>query len=126
MPYLVAFLKWPTDKTDEMVKKAIEVVKKYPEDRSLGEPVVPTAFKGGLEGMRAFLENHKNIILIGTATEIPKSMWEYKSRFWAFFEVHDVKPLNEKHFLEMMEKMARFYDGDSLLDDNKKLRKIFY
>lgn len=53
MPYLVAFAKWPTDKTAEMVKKAIEVVKKYPEDRSLGEPVIPNAFKGGLEGMRS-------------------------------------------------------------------------
>ncbi|UCE37727.1 MAG: tetratricopeptide repeat protein [Thermoplasmata archaeon] len=77
----------------------------------------------GFEGMRAFLENHSNILLIGTATEIPKSIWKYKSRFWAFFKVHDVKPLNEKDFLDMMERMARFYDGETLLDDNGKLRK---
>ena len=53
MPYLVAFARWPTDKTAELVKKAIEVIKKYPEDTSLGEPIIPNAFKGGLEGMRS-------------------------------------------------------------------------
>ncbi len=65
MPYLIGFTKWPTDKTAEMVKKAIEVVKKYPEDRSLGELVVPDAFKGGLEGMRAI-----------TITEVKKGKLE--------------------------------------------------
>jgi len=53
MVYLVAFAKWPTDKTAELVKIAIEVAKKYPEDTSLGEAIIPNAFKGGLEGMRS-------------------------------------------------------------------------
>jgi len=65
MPYLIGFMKWPTDKTDELVKKAFEVVKKYPEDRSLGEPVIPNAFKGGLEGMRSI-----------TITEVKKGKLE--------------------------------------------------
>jgi tetratricopeptide (TPR) repeat protein/energy-coupling factor transporter ATP-binding protein EcfA2 len=119
-------LLWNYDEKLEFVEKQLE---KFPKKKiilmmeNLQELMEMRPQEKGFEGMRAFLENHKNILLIGTATELPKSMWKYKSRFWAFFEVQDVKPLNERHFLDMMEKMARFYGGDILLDDNKKLRK---
>ncbi len=53
MVYLVVFTKWPTDKTAELVKIGIEVAKKFPEDTSLGEQIIPNAFCGGLEGMRS-------------------------------------------------------------------------
>ncbi|MBA7622651.1 hypothetical protein ES703_30029 [subsurface metagenome] len=53
MPYLVSTACWPSDKGDEVVKKAIEVIQKYPPDLSLGEPVVPNAIKASPEGMRA-------------------------------------------------------------------------
>jgi hypothetical protein len=43
MPYIISTTCWPSDKTPEVVKKAIEVVKKFPEDKSLGEQVVPNA-----------------------------------------------------------------------------------
>jgi len=32
MPYLITFTKWPSDKTPEVVKKAIESNKKFPDD----------------------------------------------------------------------------------------------
>jgi len=53
MPYLVSTTCWPSDKTDEMVKKAIEVAQKYPPDLSLGEPIVPNAIKASPEGIRS-------------------------------------------------------------------------
>jgi len=53
MVYLVLFAKWPTDKTAELVKIAIEAAKKFPEDPSLGEAIIPNAFNGGLDGMRS-------------------------------------------------------------------------
>ena len=52
MPYIVSFACWPSDKTDEVVKKAIEVVQKYPPDPSLGEPLVPNAVKATTNGIR--------------------------------------------------------------------------
>lgn len=52
MPYLVSFTCWPSDKTDEVLKKAIEVLQKYPPDPSLGEPVVPNAAKATLNGIK--------------------------------------------------------------------------
>jgi len=32
MPYLITFTKWPSDKTVDVVKKAIESTKKFPPD----------------------------------------------------------------------------------------------
>ena len=52
MPYLVVFTRWPSDKVPEVVKKSIEVTRKFPEDTSLGEAIVPNAIKGSMEGMR--------------------------------------------------------------------------
>lgn len=52
MPYIISFTKWPSDKASEVIKIAIEVAQKYPPDDSLGEPVVPNAVKGSLEGLR--------------------------------------------------------------------------
>ena len=57
MVYLVVFTKWPTDKTAELVKIGIEVAKKFPEDTSLGEQIIPNAFCGGLDGMRSLAVN---------------------------------------------------------------------
>jgi hypothetical protein len=52
MPYLVSFTCWPSDKTDEVVKRAIEVAQKYPPDLSLGEPVVPNAVNATTDGIK--------------------------------------------------------------------------
>jgi len=51
MPYLITFTKWPSDKSMEVVKKAIESNKKFTEDESLGEDLIPgNAIKSTSEG----------------------------------------------------------------------------
>lgn len=53
MPYLISFAKWPSDKTDEVIKKVIEANKKFPPDESLGEDLVPgNAIKATKEGTK--------------------------------------------------------------------------
>ncbi len=51
MAYIVVYTRWPSDVIPEIVKKAIEVARKFPEDESLGESVVPNAVKGTLDGI---------------------------------------------------------------------------
>jgi len=53
MPYLVSFASWPGDSNVEMVKKAIEVAKKYPPDESLGEQIVPNAINADMDGIKS-------------------------------------------------------------------------
>ena len=53
MPYLVVFVRWPGESTAEMVKKAIEVDKKFPPDDSLGEEIVPNAINADMDGIRS-------------------------------------------------------------------------
>ena len=53
MPYLITFTNWPSDKTPEVVKKAIESNKKFTEDESLGEDLIPgNAIKSTKEGAK--------------------------------------------------------------------------
>jgi len=53
MPYLITFTTWPCDKTTEVIKKLIESNKKFAEDESLGEDLVPgNAIKGTKEGSK--------------------------------------------------------------------------
>jgi len=51
MPFVVMRTLWPFSKKDELIKKAIEVRKKYPEDKSIAEQKV-SATRGTLEGVR--------------------------------------------------------------------------
>ena len=51
MPYVVVRTLWPFSKKDELIKKAIEVRKKYPEDNSIAEQNV-SATRVTLEGVR--------------------------------------------------------------------------
>ena len=53
MPYLITFTKWPTSKTNEVIKKAIEANKKFPPDESLGNDLTPgNAIKVTMEGAK--------------------------------------------------------------------------
>jgi len=53
MPYLITFTKWPSDKTTEVIKKVIESNKKFAEDESLGEDLLPgNAIKATKEGVK--------------------------------------------------------------------------
>ena len=54
MPYLITFVKWPSDKTPEVLKKAIESNKKFPEDESFGEDLIAgNAIKSTIEGAKS-------------------------------------------------------------------------
>ncbi len=53
MPYLISYSCWPSDKTSEVVKKAIEANKKFPPDESLGEQIVPNAIKATKDGVKS-------------------------------------------------------------------------
>ncbi len=53
MPYLVTFVRWPGESTAAMVKKAIEVNKKFPPDDSLGEELVPNAINADMDGIKS-------------------------------------------------------------------------
>jgi hypothetical protein len=54
MPYLISFVKWPSHKTAEVIKKAIEALKKFPADESLGEGLVSgNAIKASEEGVKS-------------------------------------------------------------------------
>jgi len=53
MPYLISFVRWPSESTVEMVKKAIEVDKKFPPDDSLGEDIVPNAINSDMDGIKS-------------------------------------------------------------------------
>lgn len=54
MPYLISFARWPSHKTAEVMKKAIEAFKKFPDDDSLGEGLVSgNAIKVTEEGARS-------------------------------------------------------------------------
>ena len=50
MPYVVVRTLWPFSKREELIKKVIEAMKKYPEDNSIAEQKV-SATKSTLEGI---------------------------------------------------------------------------
>ena len=52
MPYLIVRSCWPSARIPEIIKKAIEVLKKYPPDDSLGEAIVPNAVKTTTDGIK--------------------------------------------------------------------------
>ena len=53
MTYLISFTKWPSDKTTEVVKRAIESNKKFPPDESLGVALIPgNATKATSDGVK--------------------------------------------------------------------------
>lgn len=50
MTYIVVHTLWPFSKREELIKKVIEAMKKYPEDNSIAEEKV-SATKSTLEGI---------------------------------------------------------------------------
>ncbi len=53
MHYLVTSVRWPGESTAEMIKKGIEVDKKFPPDDSLGETLVPNAINADMDGIKS-------------------------------------------------------------------------
>jgi len=52
MPYIIVKTCWPSHQVPEVVKKAIEQIKKFPEDSSLGETILPNAVKATTDGFK--------------------------------------------------------------------------
>ncbi|MFX0045368.1 MAG: hypothetical protein ACFE8Z_05940 [Candidatus Hermodarchaeota archaeon] len=51
MPYIVVKSRYPTDKVPEVAKRYLEVVSKYPPDKTLDEVVVPASVKATEQGI---------------------------------------------------------------------------
>ena len=50
MPYIITTSWYPTHKTQEVAKKYLEMLEKYPPDESLGEGIVPVAVTTNQQG----------------------------------------------------------------------------
>jgi len=95
MGYLVVRTRWPSESTPEVLKMAIENVKKYPADDSLGEAVVPNAISAGLKGYKTFsvtlykegkLEELQRRLMASMTMYAPIHGFEYKFETWATVE----------------------------------------
>jgi hypothetical protein len=53
MSYIIATVSFPNNKGEEVVKRALEMEKKYPHDDNLGTRIVTMAAKGTLEGVKS-------------------------------------------------------------------------
>ena len=51
MPYIIIRTWYPTSKVDEVVKKYLEVMKKYPPDESLAKTIVQSATSSTKDGI---------------------------------------------------------------------------
>ncbi len=52
MPYLITTMLYPGDKAEEVAKRYLEAITKYPPDGSLGTEIVPAAVKSTLQGIK--------------------------------------------------------------------------
>jgi hypothetical protein len=55
MPYLVTTVFYPGDKVQEVGKRYLEALTKYPPDENLATDVVPAAVKSTHEGIKVFM-----------------------------------------------------------------------
>ena len=96
MPYLISFAKWPSDKTAEVMKKAIEAIKKFPADESFGEDLVSdNAIKASEEGVKSISvlnvskgkleEAYLNGQAVGNFYALSIEGFEYTIEVWSTF-----------------------------------------
>jgi hypothetical protein len=52
MPYIITTSMYPSDKGEEVAKRYLEAMAKYPPDASLGTQIVPAAVKTTLQGIK--------------------------------------------------------------------------
>ena len=55
MPYIITRIWYPPSKADEVGKKYLQVLKKYPPDQSLEKVVVPGAVSATKDGLEALI-----------------------------------------------------------------------
>ncbi|MFX0135117.1 MAG: hypothetical protein ACFFDN_15855 [Candidatus Hodarchaeota archaeon] len=53
MPYIFVYVWYPSHKVEEAVKVYLEMLKKFPEDESLGELIIPASVNTGCEGIKS-------------------------------------------------------------------------
>ena len=94
MPYLISFTKWPSDKTVEVIKRAVESNKKFPTNESLGEDLIPgNAIKATKEGSKTITvlkvskgkleEAYFNAQEVGNFFAMAIEGFEYTIEVWA-------------------------------------------
>jgi hypothetical protein len=80
MPYIFTRTNYPANKADEVVKKYLEVMEKYPPDESLGEQIVPVASNTSFNGLESLSITKVEIPKLGEALERAKAaMAEYRN-----------------------------------------------
>jgi hypothetical protein len=69
MPYIITRVWYPPAKADEVGKKYLEVLEKYPPDESLAKTIVPAAVGSTKEGLEALLISEVERQKVGDALE---------------------------------------------------------
>lgn len=101
MPYIITFAKWPSDKTSEVLKIAIEVTKKYPEDTSLGDNVVPNAVYASTEGLKT----------IGVAEVKKGKLQEALARAWEISAIYGTQIEGFEYSIEVWATVLEAYSA---------------
>jgi hypothetical protein len=74
MPYMIARTWYPPNKSDEIAKKYLEVMEKYPPDESIAKTVVPAAVKSSQEGLESIMIDEVERAKVGDAYKRAISM----------------------------------------------------
>ena len=69
MPYVMTHCWYPTHIGDEVAKKYLEVMQKYPPDESIAKPVIPAAVTATKEGIEVLSVDEAEKSKIGDALE---------------------------------------------------------
>jgi len=95
MPYLITQSYFPPNKSDEVSKKYIELMEKYPPDESLGKQLVQSAVSSNRDGIIGMsITEVKQEKMFDASNRAAKMMVEfrtiegfnYKIRFWQTVE----------------------------------------
>ncbi|MHA1932265.1 MAG: hypothetical protein ACW96X_06970 [Promethearchaeota archaeon] len=60
MPYIIVFVKFPSHIANEVSKRFMESLQKFPDDNSLGEVLVRSAVKTSIEGVNVLTVTRVN------------------------------------------------------------------
>jgi hypothetical protein len=69
MPYIITRVWYPPDKAEEVGKKYLEILEKYPPDESLAKTIVPAAVGSTKDGLEAILISEVERQKVGDALE---------------------------------------------------------
>jgi hypothetical protein len=92
MPYMIARTWYPPNKSDEIAKKYLEVMEKYPPDESIAKTVVPAAVKSSQEGLESIMIDEVERAKVGDAYKRAISMmiefrniegFRYEVKIWS-------------------------------------------